>query len=96
MKIFINYNNKLIEIDNIEENNSIEKLKKEIEERIKIKKEYQIIKNKEDDFLYEKTIKENNIKDEEILYLINLNEEEVEEVSYNKSYCGKNFFFNNY
>jgi hypothetical protein len=85
IKIFISYDNKLNELD-IEEEKSIEELKKVIEEKIKIKKEYQILKKLDDNFVYEETLKENNIKNEETLILINTEEkEENEEIKL----CGK-------
>jgi hypothetical protein len=89
IKIFISYNDETKEIE-IEENNNIDDLKKLIEEKFKVKKEYQILKNQNEDFFFEKTIKENNIKDEETLYLFN-----IEEVNNDKNnhLCGNFLFF---
>jgi hypothetical protein len=75
IKIFVTYDNKLNELD-IEENKTIDELKKEIEEKLKIKKEYQILKKQDEEYAYENTIEENKIKNEETIILINTEEKE--------------------
>jgi hypothetical protein len=64
-----------------------------LEEKFNINKEYIILMNKNNDFIYEKTIKENKINDEEILILLNTEEEKEILKEEDIHYCGKIFLF---
>jgi hypothetical protein len=88
--LFIIYNENTIEIE-AEDDTKIEEFKKILEEKINVKKENQIIMKKvNNEFFYEKTIKENNINEEETLIVINTKvNENFEEKNY---FCGTNFF----
>jgi hypothetical protein len=88
----------------VEENLKIQDFKIILEEKFNINKEYIILMNKNNDFIYEKTIKENKVNDEEILILINTEEEKEEffhkccNILYKKKIYvqQKQFFFVNY
>jgi hypothetical protein len=67
----------------------IDNFKKILEEKFNINKEYIILMNKNNDFIYEKTIKENKINDEEILILINTEEKKEKKEEEVIHYCGK-------
>ena len=77
IKIFLSYNGTLKEYE-IEENLKIEELKLKIEKEENILQEYQVLKTKEK-YLYENTIKENNIEENETIYLFKMFYEDVEE-----------------
>ena len=68
MKISILNYGKTYEIE-IEENNSIQELKETLEKETKIPSENIILRAKEG-FLFEKTIKENNIKEDSTIILM--------------------------
>jgi hypothetical protein len=87
IKIFFVYNNNTTEIE-IKSNKTIQQLKQVIEERIKIPKEFVIIKNEFGDFIFEKTLIENNITNEQLLY-INVEEDDFKKEK--ELYCGKIF-----
>jgi hypothetical protein len=92
MKIFISYSNQLLELET-KENQTIQELKKEIEKKIDIKKEYQILKKNTGDFIYENTIKDNEIKEEETIQLINLeNDDFFEKKELKELLCGNILF----
>jgi hypothetical protein len=70
MKILISYESKIQEI-RVEEYTSITVLKKILEKLLNVKKEYQILSNKNSDFIYENTIAENNFGEGDTLYVMN-------------------------
>jgi hypothetical protein len=93
MKIFISYNNETIEIELNDKKLDYELFKKEIEEKTKVKNEFQILKKNNGEIFYinNNNNNENKINNEETLYLYNIEEELVKK---EVNLCGNIIFFN--